>query len=171
MTLTCYDKNFMADTFMGKVTFTPEEFMDLESPRKWLSLVDKKGAHDRARGEVEVNVVWEFAATTGSKVERRDSMAVPGVELVNEADEQERKEVEEERKAAAEAEAKRQEELNNITMKEGDYQVQVHIIEVGGGVTTVRCLFVCLFVCLLAYYMHACHVGAEPEARRPERHV
>ena len=51
------------------------------------------------------------------------------MELANMTSAEEMAEVEAERKKAAEAEAKRKEELDNIVMKHGDYQVQVHIIE------------------------------------------
>jgi len=46
---------------------------------------------------------------------------------------------EEARKAAAEAAKKELEEKQSVQIKEGDYQIQVHLIEVGGCVGALFC--------------------------------
>ena len=102
--------------------------------RQWVTLVNKSGEQDRDRGELEINISWIHDDGTGTsakgKIKRRSTLAsVGGVELANMTSAEEMAEVEAERKKAAEAEAKRKEELDNIVMKHGDYQVQVHIIE------------------------------------------
>ena len=99
-------------------------------PRQWLTLVNKEGTRDHNRGELEVHVQWVCEENTSKKIKRRESVLDDTMSLAEAKDEAEMAEVEAERKKAAEAEAKRLEELDNITMKEGDYQIQVHIIEV-----------------------------------------
>lgn len=98
-----------------------------------MTLQNKSGERDRDRGELEINIEWthdDDSTQSRSKIKRRSTLAaVGGLSLEARGDDAEVAEVEAERKKAAEAEAKRREELDNIVMVNGDYQVQVHIIE------------------------------------------
>ena len=77
---------------------------------------------DDYRGEVEVRVVWTHSPTLHALAVKKRRVSLEEGEVQDEV-----------RVAKEQAEAlrmQRMQELRNVTMVEGDYQVQVHIIEV-----------------------------------------
>ncbi len=145
-------------TFLGRVAVDLSNFHDGKPKQQWYKLMNKKLEADGVdRGEIELKIHWIFnvkvkeamlrdkekkeksvfgqltkgfstVGKTVGLVEKEDE------EAEEEDNEQEREEVEkpltpEEEAAKKEKEEEKRKELSDIEIKDGDYQVQVHIIE------------------------------------------
>lgn len=110
--------------------------------RQWVQLRNSDNERDDFRGEVELRVVWTHSPDLHALAPKKRKVSLEEGEVQDEV-----------RVAREQAEAvrmQRMQELRNVTMVEGDYQVQVHIIEVrqacgrvaagaGGGRRGVAC--------------------------------
>jgi Ca2+-dependent lipid-binding protein len=146
------DYDLTGTDFMGKVLLPLREYKDKKPVRKWFKLGSKTGDMDATkRGEVELQIWWTFnvklLAVPKKKASILSRMASGVVMMAShedsdpedddspdptmkdnapkktakeiEAEEAEKKKTEEETKKAA----------GEVDIKDGDYQVQVHIIE------------------------------------------
>ena len=143
------DYDMSGTDFMGKVLIQLRDLSDKKPIRRWYKLGNKSGEMDEVkRGEVELQVWWHFNPALLANKKRHsmfesirnmgsilvppqedsededDSEATPTLETKKtqaqiDAEEEEKKKIEEDEKKAR----------GDIEMKDGDYQIQVHIIE------------------------------------------
>ncbi|GMI00136.1 hypothetical protein TrVE_jg577 [Triparma verrucosa] len=130
--------------FMGKVVVPLLQLQSKKPMRAWKRLGNKAAKSDSTkRGEIEVLLHWKynpqakrrkqssfgFMNSFGLNAEESDEEAdydPASLEATPKTEEEIRKEQEEK----AEAKKKQMEEIGDIQIKSGDYQIQVHIIEV-----------------------------------------
>ena len=155
--LTCYDyDNPMKSDLIGKVVIPLREFADKKPTTQWYKLGNKLGEEDsEKRGKIQVQVQWKFSVQVKEQLQKaaeRHKNSVLGkisglIRSKEDSDPEEEgdgeastivgdpgapqsteeaEKAEEERKAAEEEYRK---EIGAIDIKDGDYQVQVHIIE------------------------------------------
>jgi hypothetical protein len=152
LTKTCevivFDYDLNGSDFMGKVRLPLRQYADKQPVRRWFKLGNTGGDFDHTpRGEVELQVTWHFNPQLLAKKKKtsilqaaRDmgAMIITKVESDEDDDDEGNPQMsppktEEEIKAEEEAKAKAEEEekekRGGIELKDGDYQVQVHIIE------------------------------------------
>lgn len=127
----CEDDDVLRNEFMGKYT-TKVSTIGAEEKAEFVALKDKKGRKDKPRGEIEIGLKW-YATLEPPTARKPRKMSVLSSDLDAPEVEMTEEEKEAADKAKEEAEAAQKElmeNLENTTMPEGDYQVQVHIIEV-----------------------------------------
>ena len=141
------DVDMLANDFMGKLTLPMEPFQDKKPSRKWHRLKNSKGVSDaEKRGDLELLIHWKFNPSISRKSSSGRKQSILGkimggqisdeeaTESEDEIDPDEKpkteEEIEAERLEKEENEKKLKEELGDIEIKSGDYQVQVHVIEV-----------------------------------------
>ena len=155
--LTCYDyDNPLKSDLIGKVVIPLRTFADKKPVTAWYKLGNKFGEEDNvSRGKIQIQVQWKFSVNVQEQLQKETerkkhsvlgkigglirhkeesdaedegdgevstAMGDPGLPQSTE----EAEKAEEERKAAEEEYKK---EIGAIDIKDGDYQVQVHIIE------------------------------------------
>jgi len=140
------DMGGLKTDFMGKVVVPLIQLQNKQPLRAWKRLMNKAGKADATkRGEVEVLFHWRHnpevkirhseAGGFGNMMASALGMAESSDEEAEEAEAKEAtpkndEEIAKENEEREENERKLREELGNIEIKSGDYQIQVHIIEV-----------------------------------------
>lgn len=144
--------------FMGRVILNLADYDDKKPVKKTFKLKNKTNEADGTqRGEIDLIIHWKFnvkvkeelrqkqikyeASTLGKMAALKDKIGktIGTISDSEEEDDDEpegatekeaaRPQTEEEKKKAAEEEAAKVKDLSDIVIKDGDYQVQVHIIE------------------------------------------
>ena len=134
LTLSVFNKNKTADKMIGTVGLRVEDMPNAmpEGDTQFVRLLAESGlAHDML-GELEIETCWihvrdppakpALMSTSGTK------SGASGTGVVEHPEDSANAEAA--AKAATEAEEQRKRELMEVSFKDGDYQVQVHVIEV-----------------------------------------
>lgn len=156
MEVTVEDQNdVMSSEFMGRFVVPLSDFYDQQPVRQMYRLMSKEGESDGVdRGQVELEIQWTYdpkLATTAKKSRKKNvaniiASATAGLDNIrrgeagseseedagddDEMAEAPPPEKSEDQKAAEQKEADdKMAALQNIVIKDGDYQIQVHIIE------------------------------------------
>ena len=149
--VTCEDYDFgsIRNDIIGRFTVSLEHLVDKKPLRKWYTLCNKYGDHDeKKRGDIELQLQWRFNPALASKRgstkgvrmsltsifrpkedsddEAQDEEDLKRVSAMAVVDEKKSKEEADERKKIEEELRK---QASEIEIKDGDYQIQVHIIE------------------------------------------
>jgi len=143
ITMEDVDMGGLSTDFMGKVTIPLVQLQNKKPVRAWKRLGNKLSKADTTqRGEIEILLHWKYNPNV--KIRKQSSMSfLPGLLGHEESDEEaevdnldvkespkSKEQEEEEKKEKEEKEKALKEEIGDIQIKSGDYQIQVHIIEV-----------------------------------------
>ena len=161
--------------FLGRLQFYAADVRDADAEPKWHRLLNKSMHADKERGEMNVAVQWVYLDDAPDKAQEMDPLdAADDVSQGESVSEEDAAALREEALQAAQAAIARREAM---VIPTGDFQVQVHVIEVRG-----MCMCVAppspSFYALssarahpppLPLFTHA-HVGAGLETRRRRQH-
>ena len=132
---------------IGKCSIPLRQLADKRPIRQWYKLANKNGDHDKRRGDIELQIWWTFNVKTLAKKPKQTFFQRMGAVVASKEDSdpedddelgpnnlsEENKKTEAEIKAEEEAQKKAEDEIKasigNMEIKDGDYQVQVHLIE------------------------------------------
>ena len=150
--VTCEDYDFgsLRNDVIGRFTIPLELLSDKKPLRKWYTLLNKYGDHDeKKRGEVELQIQWRYNPNVAVQLAEEKMKTGKGFTSLfrakEESDDEEQNEEDEKRivalavtddkKAKEDAEERKKieedvrKQASEIEIKDGDYQIQVHIIE------------------------------------------
>ena len=148
ITVRVMNKNMMRDSLLGAAVLPVNSFKprrgssvggDLHEDhiKHWIKLKDKDGVtQDKPRGELLLTGIWKSEPADSVPTTARAATAADGVDTAQGGEvenaptgKDESKMTDEERAAAEESAAKERDRLMSVEFVDGDYQVQVHIIE------------------------------------------
>jgi hypothetical protein len=129
--VTVEDVDTLSNDFMGKVEFPTKDFIDMQEHQGTYELLDKKGKQGKkgkgSLGYITLKIHWkymvpgddgDFSSDEGESAEDSECESVKSED-----------EIDAKPKEGAEGEEE-EEEIQDIDIQSGDYQVQIHIIEV-----------------------------------------